>query len=90
MTPDVLLYSVLGIFVVLLIVSIFLGFENIIKIILGNYILGTICFALVECFDLLYTFLLQRSGEVFLGVSMDTWASFVANGDATFVLLFYG
>ena|GEM_PF-3182321 len=45
MQESALLYAMGSILVVVAIVLLMLGLEKIIKIILGNYILGTICFS---------------------------------------------
>jgi len=81
-----ILGSVLVVFVVLLVV---IWLENIIKIVLGNYILGTMCFAASEGIKSLVVYLNSLVDVTSVWIATDTWAWFFANGHATIILLMY-
>lgn len=81
-----ILWSILVVFIVLLVV---IWLENIIKIVLGNYILGTMCFAASEGIKSLVVHLNSLVDVSFAWIATDTWAAFFANGHATIILLMY-
>jgi hypothetical protein len=89
MQESALLYAMGSVLVVVAIILLMLGLENIIKIILGNYILGTICFSVSLGIDNLIVYL-QGLGDQRFAWFAATWrATFFANWHATIVLLLY-
>lgn len=89
MQESALLYSIGSVLVVVAIVLLMLGLENIIKIILGNYILGTICFSVSLWIDNLIIYLQGLGDQRFAWFASTWWAMFLTNGHATIVLLLY-
>lgn len=89
MQESALLYAVGSVLVVIATVLLLLWLENIIKIILGNYILWTICFSVSVGIDSLIVYLQWLWDERFIGFSAVGWSSFLTNGHATIVLLLY-
>lgn len=89
MQESALLYAMGSVLVVVAIVLLMLGLENIIKIILWNYILGTICFSVSLGIDNLIIYLQWLTDQRFAWFSAAGWATFFANGHATIVLLLY-
>lgn len=89
MQESALLYAIGSVLVVVAIVLLMLGLENIIKIILGNYILGTICFSVSIGIDNLIVYLQGLGDQRFAWFAATWWATFFNNGHATIVLLLY-
>jgi len=89
MQESALLYAMGSVLVVIAIVLLMLGLENIIKIILWNYILGTICFSVSSGIDSLIVYLQSLWDQRFAWFAATGWATFFANGHATIVLLLY-
>jgi hypothetical protein len=80
---------VLGVLVIFLtVLLLFLWLENIIKIILGNYILWTICFATSMGIDNIISHL-QSTNQSYIWLSSDILLSFFSHGQATIVLVLY-
>jgi len=89
MQESALLYAMGSVLVVVAIVLLMLWLENIIKIILGNYILGTICFSVSIGIDSLIIYLQGLGDQRFAWFASTGWATFFDNGHATIVLLLY-
>ncbi len=89
MQESALLYAVGSVLVVVAIVLLMLGLENIIKIILGNYILGTICFSVSLGIDNLIIYLEGLADQRFAWFTAIWRSIFLHNGHATIVLLLY-
>jgi hypothetical protein len=89
MEDSVLLYTLGSILIVVAIVLIFLWLENIIKIILGNYILGTICFSISMALDSFIVYLQTLGDQRLVWFSSIVWVNFFTNGHATIILLLY-
>jgi len=89
MQESALLYAMGSILVVVAIVLLMLGLEKIIKIILGNYILGTICFSVGIGIDNLIIYLQWLGDQRFAWFAATWWSTFLDNGHATIILLLY-
>lgn len=89
MEDSALLYAFGSVLVVVTIILILLGLENVIKIILGNYILWTICFSVSLGIDNLIVYLQTLWDQRVAWFVATWWATFFANGHATIVLLLY-
>jgi uncharacterized membrane protein YccF (DUF307 family) len=63
---NILSYVFIAIALILVVISVVLGLENMIKIVLGNYILGTISLAFMQSIDLLVGFLSGNTDAVFI------------------------
>ena len=59
-------------------------------LVLGNYLLGTLCLVANQSLELLIRFLSATRERLFLGISYDSLANFVAHGQLLVVLLLYG
>jgi len=89
MTDNLLNYIVVGIVGILAVFSFVMGIEKMIKIILGNYILTTICLAAGESISLLANFLNKTPELKFFGISYESFANFFSFGKTTIVLILY-
>ena len=63
---NIISYVFIAIALILVVISVVLGLENMIKIVLGNYILGTISLALMQSIDLLVGFLSGNPDAMFV------------------------
>ena len=63
---NIISYAFIAIALILVVISVVLGLENMIKIVLGNYILGTISLALMQSIDLLIGFLSGNPDVMFV------------------------
>ncbi|MBP7062507.1 hypothetical protein KA037_00890 [Patescibacteria group bacterium] len=63
---NIISYAFIAIALILVVISVVLGLENMIKIVLGNYILGTISLALMQSIDLLIGFLSDNPDVMFV------------------------
>lgn len=63
---NIISYAFIAIALILVVISVVLGLENMIKIVLGNYILGTISLALMQNIDLLIGFLSANPDVMFV------------------------
>lgn len=79
----------IAIALILVVISVVLWLENMIKIVLGNYILGTISLTLMQSIDLLVGFLSAHSDAVFVWISYTSLVGFVTAAKATIVLIIY-
>ncbi len=86
---NVISYIFIGIGLILVVVSVVLWLENMIKIILGNYILWTISLALMQSIDLLIGFWSANLDAVFIWISYASLAWFLTAAKATIVLIVY-
>ena len=89
MEDSVLLYALWSICVAICVALFFVWLENIIKIILGNYILWFMCFAASLGIDNLLLYLSRVEEAAFLWLSASWWTNFLSNGHATIILLVY-
>ncbi len=89
MTENLITYGI-GIFVsILAIFSFTIGIEKMIKIILGNYILSSICLAASQSISLAVQMMEKTPELKFIGFSYDKVAKFLDNGSTTIILILY-
>jgi hypothetical protein len=86
---NIISYAFIAIALILVVISVVLGLENMIKIVLGNYILGTISLALMQNIDLLIGFLSANPDVMFVWIWYTSLAWFLAAAKATIVLIIY-
>lgn len=89
MTDDLIIYILFLIVGVLVILSFVIGLEKMIKVMLWNYVLWTICLAASQSISLLIEYLTKNPDTIVAGMSAKTFATFLSNGQATIVLLIY-
>lgn len=89
MQESVVLYLLASVLVAVAILFAFLGLENLIKIIIGNYILWTMCFAASMWIDALVIYLWSLQQDRVAWFSPEALSGFFVNGHATIILLFY-
>lgn len=82
-------YIFIAVAFVLIVISVILGLENMVKIVLWNYILWTVSLALMQSIDLLVWFLSAHTTWVFIGISYTSLAWFFAAAKATITLFAY-
>ncbi|MFA5748070.1 MAG: hypothetical protein WC872_03050 [Candidatus Absconditabacterales bacterium] len=89
MTDSIITYIVVSIMGILVIFSFSIGIEKMIKIILGNYILGSICLAATESIRLIINYLNLTPDLKFIGLTYKALGTFLTNGHTTIILIFY-
>jgi hypothetical protein len=89
MTESLITYAIVILVGVLVVFSFTIGIEKMIKIILGNYILSSICLAAGQSISLLVE-MIKKTPEIrFMGFSYDKIANFLNDGNMTIVLILY-
>lgn len=89
MTDTAITYIFLILLAILVILGFVIGNEKMIKIILGNYILATLCLAANQSLDLLVQFLSMTPTLKILGLSYEKISSFLVQWKMSIVLIFY-
>ena len=89
MTQDLITYWILILIGILVIFSFTIGIEKMIRIILGNYILSSICLAASQSITLAVEYMKKTPDLRFMGFSYDKVANFLSNGNMTIVLILY-
>jgi hypothetical protein len=89
MTQNLITYILISIIGVLAVFSFAIGNEKMIKIILGNYILSSICLAASQSMILLVNYLNTTPDITFMGMSSKTLSAFFTNGQTTIILVIY-
>lgn len=89
MTENLITYAIVTLVGVLVIFSFTIGIEKMIKIILGNYILSSICLAASQSMSLAVEAMKKTPELTLMGFSYDTIANFLNNGNMTIVLILY-
>lgn len=89
MTENFILYALVWIVWLLAVFSFVVGVEKMIKIILGNYILWSICLAASQSIGLLVNFLATAPEAKFAGMTYKTLWVFFADSKTTVVLVLY-
>ena len=89
MTENLITYAIVLLVGVLAIFSFSIGIEKMIKIILGNYILSSICLAASQSIDLAVIAMKKTPELTFMGFSYDKVANFLNNGSMTIILILY-
>lgn len=89
MTENLITYAIVGVVWALAIFSFTIGIEKMIKIILGNYILSSICLAASQSINLAVEALKKTPELSVIGFSHDKLANFLNDGNMTIVLILY-
>lgn len=89
MTDTAITYIFLILLAILVILGFVIGNEKMIKIILGNYILATLCLAANQSLDLLVQFLSMTPNLKTLGLSYEKISSFLVQWKMSIVLILY-
>jgi len=89
MTENLITYGILILVGSLVVFSFTIGIEKMIKIILGNYILSSICLAAGQSISLLVEMMKKTPELTFMGFSYDKVANFLNDGNMTIVLIIY-
>lgn len=83
------MYIISWILFVLVIVAFVIGTEKMIKVILGNYILSSICLAASQSLDILISSMQATPEATFAGLSYASIQTFLVNGQTTIILILY-
>lgn len=89
MTDTFITYGIFILAAILVIISFIIGSQKMIKIILGNYILGTLCLAANQSTSILITFLQNTSSAKIATFTYGEIAKFLQDGKTTIILVFY-
>jgi hypothetical protein len=89
MTENLITYAIVILVGVLVIFSFTIGIEKMIKIILGNYILSSICLAASQSMNLAVEAMKKTPELSLMGFSYEKIANFLNNGNMTIVLILY-
>lgn len=89
MTENFITYGIVVLVGILVIFSFTIGIEKMIRIILGNYILSSICLAASQSIALAVDAMKKTPELSFMGFSYDKVANFLENGNMTIVLIMY-
>lgn len=89
MTEQAIIYVVVGVIWLLVVLSFAIGIEKMIKVILWNYILGSICLAASQSIDFLVNFLSKDPTLKFAGLTHESLWNFFADGKTVIVLVLY-
>ncbi len=89
MTENLITYAIIILIWVLVIFSFTIGIEKMIKIILGNYILSSICLAASQSMNIAVEAMKKTPELSLMGFSYDKIANFLNNGNMTIVLILY-
>lgn len=89
MTESVITYGILAIIGILAILSFVIGIDKMIRIILGNYILNSICLAASQSIVIGVNMLQKTPEAKIFGWSYEKMANFLDNGSMTIVVILY-
>lgn len=89
MTENLITYGLVILVGILVIFSFTIGIEKMIKIILGNYILSSVCLAASQSMNLAVEAMRKTPDLSLMGFSYDKVANFLSNGNMTIVLILY-
>jgi len=89
MTEDIIIYIIIIIIGALIILSVTIWLEKMIKIILWNYILASICLAWSQSINLLINYLNNNPWLKFLGIKNEWLANFMLNWQTTIIMIIY-
>ena len=89
MTEDIIIYITIVIIWALVIFSVTIWLEKMIKIILWNYILSSICLAASQSINLLINYLNSDPWLSFFGIKNDWLANFLSNWQTTVIMIIY-
>lgn len=89
MTQDIIIYIIIVLIWALVILSVTIWLEKMIKIILGNYILSSICLAASQSINLLINYLNTDPWLRFFGIKNNALANFLLNWQTTIIMIMY-
>lgn len=89
MTENLITYGIIILIGILVIFSFSIGMEKMIKIILGNYILSSICLAASQSIQLAVEYMKKTPELSFLWFSHTKFANFLDNGSTMIILIMY-
>lgn len=89
MTDIVVSYIFFLLIAILVILAFVIGNEKMIKVLLGNYILATVCLAANQSLDILVQFLMKTPTLKILTFSYNDISTFVMSGKTSIVLILY-
>ena len=89
MTENLITYGIVILVAILAVFSFSIGIEKMIKVILGNYILSSICLAAGQSISLGVEMMKKTPELTFMGFSYDKVANFLNDGNMTIVLILY-
>lgn len=89
MTENLITYGIVLIVGILAVFAFTIGIEKMIRIILGNYILSSICLAAWQSINLAVEAMKKTPELTFMGFWYDKVANFLSNGNMTIVLILY-
>ncbi len=89
MTQDIIIYIIIVIIWALVILSVTIWLEKMIKIILWNYILSSICLAASQSINLLINYLNNNNWIRIFGIENEALANFLLNWQTTIIMIMY-
>ena len=89
MTENLITYGIVVIIGILVIFSFTIGIDKMIRIILWNYILSSICLAASQSIKLAVEYMSKTPDLKFMGFTYDKVANFLNNGSMTIILILY-
>ena len=89
MTENLITYGIVVIVGILAIFSFTIGIDKMIRIILWNYILSSICLAASQSIKLAVESMNKTPDLIFMGFSYDKVAHFLSNGSMIIILILY-
>ena len=89
MTENLITYGIVILVAILAVFAFTIGIEKMIRVILGNYILSSICLAASQSINLAIEAMKKTPDLTFMGFWYDKVANFLSNGSMTIVLILY-
>lgn len=89
MTENLITYGILVVIWILAIFSFTIGIDKMIKIILGNYILSSICLAASQSINLAVNYMQKTPELSTLGIGHEKFSKFLDGGSTTIILIVY-
>lgn len=89
MTENLITYGIVVVIWILAIISFMIGIDKMIKVILGNYILSSICLAGTQSLLLAANWLKANPTGETLGIANEKFAGFLTQGNTTIILILY-
>lgn len=89
MTENFIMYIIVWIIWLLAVFAFVIGIEKMVKIVLGNYILGSICLAASQSIDLLINFVAKTPELKMAGMSYESVWVMLSNSKTAIVLIIY-
>lgn len=90
MSPYAFEYVVIGVLGLLSIFSFVIGQEQMIKLVLSNYIISIACLFFSHSLSVMIVLLQEQEWGSFLGITYDKWLYFLESGQTTLVLVLFG